>query len=73
MAHELGLLPQLSEIHNTFHVSMVRKHEPDSRHVLDWSKLNVHPNITYEKVPIQILDPREQVLRDKTISLVKVL
>ena len=29
--------------------------------------------MTYEEVPIQILDRKDQVLRNKTISLVKVL
>ncbi|XP_059441923.1 uncharacterized protein LOC132174255 [Corylus avellana] len=34
---------------------------------------NIQSNMTYEETPTRILDRREQVLRSKTISLVKVL
>ena len=35
--------------------------------------MEIQENLTYEEEPVQILDRREQVLRNKTISLVKVL
>ena len=35
--------------------------------------MEIQENLTYEKEPVQILDCREQVLRNKTIPLVKVL
>ena len=52
---------------------MLRKHEPDPLHVLDWDELELDADVTFEERPVQILDRREQVLRGKTIPLVKVL
>ena len=56
-----------------FHVSMLRKYEPDTTHVLDWHDLNLQEDATYEEGPREILDKKKQVLRAKTIPLVKVL
>ena len=55
-----------------FHVSMLRKYIPDSSHVLNYESLKIKENLTYEEVPIQILDRKDQVLCTKTISLVKI-
>ncbi|XP_065636111.1 uncharacterized protein LOC136070285 [Quercus suber] len=38
-----------------------------------YEPLKIKDNLTYEEVPIQILDRKDHVLRAKTISLVKVL
>jgi len=73
VAYRLALPPQLSGIHDVFHVSMLRKYEPDPSHVLEWSSLELDADVTFEERPIQILDHREQVLRGKTVQLVKVL
>ena len=35
LAYCLALPPNLSQIHNVFHVSMLRKYEPDLGHILD--------------------------------------
>ncbi|XP_028118953.1 uncharacterized protein LOC114316498 [Camellia sinensis] len=73
VGYRLALPPQLSGVHNVFHVSMLRKYEPDPSCVLDWVNLEVDEDASYEERPIQIIDTREQVLRGKTIPLVKVL
>ena len=73
VAYELALLPTLVGEHKVFHVSMLRKYILDSSHVLNYEPLKIKDNLTYEKVPIQILDRKDQVLHTKTISLVKVL
>ena len=69
----MALPPQLSEILDVFHVSMLRKYEPDPSHVLDWTDLEVDEDILYEERQVRVLDRRDQVLRGKTIPLVKVL
>ena len=56
-----------------FHVSMLRKYEPDPSHVLDWTDLEVDEDASYEERPVRVSDRRDQVLRGKTIPLVKVL
>ena len=40
---------------------------------MNYEPLKIKNNLTYEEVPIQILDRKDQVLRTKTIALVKVL
>ena len=56
-----------------FHVSMLRKNEPDPSHVLDWTDLEVDEDASYEERPVRVLDMRDQGMRGKTIPLVKVL
>ena len=71
--YQLALPPRLANVHNVFHISMLRKYEPDPSHVLDWGDLTINEDVTYEERPIRVLDSRDQVLRGKTIPLVKVL
>ena len=65
--------PALSKIHNVFHISNLRKYIPNSKHVIEYKPLQIQENLSYEEIPIKILDRKEQVLRTKTIPLVKVL
>ena len=73
VAYELALPPTLAGVHNVFHVSMLRKYIPNPSHVLNYEPLKIKGNLTYEEVPIQILDRKDHVLCTKTITLVKVL
>ena len=73
VAYKLKLPPELSRIHDTFHVSMLRKYIPDPSHVLREQPVQLKENLTYEEIPVQIVDRKEQVLRSKVIPLVKVL
>ena len=52
---------------------MLRKYEPNPSHVLSFEELTLEKNLTYEEIPMQILDRQEKVLRNKRINLVKVL
>ena len=69
----LALSPNLSGIHNVFHISMLRNYEPDPTHILESEPLQIQSNMTSKETPTRILDRREQVLKNKTISLEKVL
>ena len=73
VACRLKLPPELSKIHDTFHVSMLRKYIPDPSHVLREQPVQLKENLTYEETLVQIVDCKEQVLRSKVIPLVKVL
>ena len=73
IAYRLKLPPELSGIHETFHVSMLRKCIPDPSHVLREQPEQLKENLTYEETPVQIVDNKERVLRSKVITLVKVL
>lgn len=78
LAYRLALPPSLSGVHNVFHVSMLRKYEPDSSHVISYEPdqdryVPIREDLTYVEHPVRILDEKEKVLRNKSISLVKVL
>ena len=73
VAYWLALPPALSRLHNVFHVSLLRRYVLDPSHILCYKPLQVKENLSYKEVPNQILDHKEQVLRNKTINLIKVL
>ena len=71
--YRLALPPSMSGAHEVFHVSMLRKYTPDPTHVVDWGQIEVDTDGTFEEGPVRIVDSRDQVLRRKTVRLVKVL
>ena len=73
VAYRLALPPSLSNVHDVFHVSLLRKYVPDPSHVLNYEPIEVEQDLTYEEKPVKILDRKEKELRNKKISLVKVL
>ncbi|KAM2604677.1 hypothetical protein TB2_033558 [Malus domestica] len=73
VAYRLKLPPELSKVHNVFHVSMLRHYVSDHSHVIPPQPLEINPNLTYDEEPVTILDWKDKVLRNKTVSLVKVL
>ena len=73
VAYRLSLLPSLSSVHVVLHVSMLQKYTPDPTHVVDWGELVVDANGTFEEGSVRIMDNQDQVLRSKTVRLVKVL
>ncbi|KAL5578327.1 hypothetical protein UlMin_020026 [Ulmus minor] len=73
LAYRVALPPAMSGIHNVFHVSMLRKYTPDPSHVLSYDTLDLRQDLTFEELPVKILDREEKELRRKKIRLVKVL
>ena len=63
----------LSGVHNIFHKSILRKYIADPSHVLSYESLQIRDDLSYEEILKEILDRKEQVLRSRTISWVKVL
>ena len=63
----------MSGVHEVFHVSMLQKYTPDPSHVVDWGQIEVDTDGTFEEGLVCILDSRDQVLRRKTVRLVRVL
>ena len=52
---------------------MLHKYIADPSHILQEQPIQLKKNLTYEEHPVEILDRRDQVLRNKVIPLVKVL
>ncbi|PON35669.1 Ribonuclease H-like domain containing protein [Parasponia andersonii] len=73
IAYRLALPPLLSNVHNVFHVSMLRRYVPNPSHILSYEPLELSQDVSYEEEPVEILDRKEQELRSKKIPLVKVL
>ncbi|KAL4309674.1 hypothetical protein GQ457_01G018760 [Hibiscus cannabinus] len=65
VSYQLALPPEFYKIHNVFHVSMLRRYRSDTSHL--------NPDLSYEEEPVQILDREVKRLRNKNVSLVKVL
>ena len=73
VTYRLALPPSMSGVHQVFHVSMLRKYTPNPDHVVDWGQIEVDMDGTFEEGPACIVDSRDQVLRSKTVRLVRVL
>ena len=70
IAYCIALPPELSHVHNVFYVSMLRKYAHDPMHVISHYPLDMSEDLSYIKRPIEIVDRRDQVLRNKVIPLV---
>ena len=73
MAYILTLPPNLEKIHNVFHVSMLRRYRSDPSHVVSSETIELRPDLTYEKEPVEILAWEVKELQKKKIPLIKVL
>ena len=73
VAYRLALPLSMSGVHKVFHVSMLRRYTPDPAHVVDWGEIEVDTDGTFEEGLVCIMDSRDQVLRRKTVRLVRVL
>ena len=73
VAYRLALPPSMLGVHEVFHVSMLRRYTPDPAHVVDWGEIEVDMDGTFEEGIVCIMDSQDQVLRRKTVRLVRVL
>ena len=77
VAYQLELPPELSDVHNVFHVSQLRKclQVPDKPNLykdVDHQAIDLQPDLTYREKPIRILDKAERRTRSRTIKYFKV-
>ena len=73
VAYHLALPPDLEKIHNVFHISMLRRYRSNPSHVVSSETIDLRLDLTYEEEPVEILACEVKELRNKKISLVKVL
>jgi hypothetical protein len=73
VAYELELPLEMAMVHPVFHVSMLRKCVGDPSSIVPLGVANVEENLTYEEVPVEILDRQVKRLRNKEVASVKVL
>ena len=72
MAYRIALPPHLSNLHDVFHVSQLRKYTFDPSHVLEPESVQVREDLTLPVTPVRIDDTSTKRLRGKEVSLVKV-
>jgi hypothetical protein len=72
VAYRLDLLDGLTGIHDVFHVSQLKKYNPDPEHVLNEEPLQLLPNLSYVKRPKEILERSVTELMNKKIPMVKI-
>jgi hypothetical protein len=71
VAYQLELPPQLSDVHDVFHVSQLRKclHVPKEQMPIE--ELTVGEDLTYQEYPVKILDTSEKVTRNNRYKMCK--
>ena len=65
VAYRLALPPKLENIHNVFHVSMLRRYRSDPSHVVSSETIELRSDLTYEEELVEILAWEAKELRKK--------
>ena len=56
VSYKLALPVELAQIHDVFHVSMLRRYRSDPSHVISRESIEITDNLSYAEEPVQILD-----------------
>ena len=73
VAYELELPAELAALHPVFHISLLKKRVGDSASIVPLESVAVKDSLSYEDVPVDILDHQVRRLRNKEVASVKVL
>ncbi|WMV30789.1 hypothetical protein MTR67_024174 [Solanum verrucosum] len=73
VAYELELPQELASVHPVFHISMLEKCMDDPSLIIPTVDIGIKDNLSYEEIPIQILDRQVRKLRIKEVASIKVL
>jgi hypothetical protein len=72
VAYQLELPPQLSDVHDVFHISQLRKCLRVPKEQMPLEELQVGEDLTYQEYPVKILDTSEKVIRNNRYRMCKV-
>jgi len=72
VAYRLQLLDILSAVHNVFHISQLKKCLRVLDEAMEVEGLPLQPDLSYIEHPVQILDEKERVTRNKVVKFCKV-
>jgi hypothetical protein len=72
VTYQLELQPQLSDVHDVFHVSQLKKCMCGPKEQLPMEDLDAKEDLSYQEHPINILETSERVTQNKKIKMCKV-
>ena len=71
VAYQLELPLNLSQVHDVFHVSQLRRCFKDPIRAVDHEVLELQQDLSYKEHPVRILDQAERRTRQKAIKFLK--
>ena len=72
VAYQLKLPPQLSDVHDVFHVSQLKKCLRTPTESIPLESLDVQPDLSYQEQPIRVLEEATRHTRSRAIKMLKV-
>ncbi|GJU60637.1 hypothetical protein Tco_1238403 [Tanacetum coccineum] len=72
VAYRLSLPEELSRVHDTFHVSNLKKCPADANMHVPLDEINVDKTLRFVKEPVEIMDREIKKLKRRKIALMKV-
>ena len=72
MAYRVRLPPQLSAIHDIFHVSQLKKCVRVPTEIVEQEDIRVEPDLSYVEYPIKVLDQKERATIRKVVKMYKI-
>ncbi len=72
VAYQLELPPQLSDVHDVFQVSKLRKCLRVPEEQMPLEELTLGKDLTYQEYPVKILDTSDKVTRNNRFQMCKV-
>nr|GEX22597.1 hypothetical protein [Tanacetum cinerariifolium] len=72
MAYKLEFPKELSNVHNTFHVSNLKKYLSDESLIIPMKELKLDGKLNFVEEPVEIMDQEIKQLRQSRIPIIKV-
>ena len=72
VAYRVELPPSLSDVHDVFHVSQLKKCLRVPTEATELEELDLQPDLSYQEHPIRILEETERKTRNCNIKFIKV-
>nr|GEY50269.1 putative reverse transcriptase domain, ribonuclease H-like domain, aspartic peptidase domain protein [Tanacetum cinerariifolium] len=72
VAYKLELLEELGNVHNTFHVSNLKKCLSEESLIILMKELNLNDKLNFVEEPVEIIDREIKQLRQSRIPIIKV-
>ncbi|WMV55031.1 hypothetical protein MTR67_048416 [Solanum verrucosum] len=73
VAYELELPLELGAVHLVFHISMLKKCMGNPSLIIPTEDIDIKDSLSYEEIPVQIMDRQVRKLRTKEVASIKVL